>query len=213
MAPTVALSTKAFVTKKEIREALFVDSAEVSRTDEELNTLYNMVNWVSEGIEAFVGSYVIQSSITEYSDGGEEYVFLTKLPAVSVTTVKELGITLTANTDYVFDSDMAAIRRLNSTASDVYTASTFESGTKAVMVTYVSGYGTQTRSNGDLTSVTDVPEDFKMAAYIWVDHLWNKGPANYSPELGTATGTRAAIPYAVKEILRNRIQQVHWIGM
>jgi hypothetical protein len=214
MAPTVALSTKAFVTKQEIREALFVDTAEVSRTDDELNTLYNFINWVSAGIESFVGSPIIQRSYTEYSDGGGEYIFLTTLPVVSVTTVTERGIPLTAGTDFVYDSDLVAIRRLSSDASDIYTASTFDSGTRAIAVTYIGGYGTQTRAQqgGELTSVANVPEDFKMATYIWVQSLWEKGPANYSPEQGNPTGSRAAIPYAVKEILRNRVLQVHWIG-
>jgi len=212
MAVTVALSAKAFVTKKEIREALFVDSQEVSRTDEELNTLYWMVNDVCSAIEAFIAGPVIQKSYTQVDNGGGEYVFLTTLPVVSVTTVTERGVTLSAGTDFVYDEEVAAIRRLSSYATDVYTASDFASGTKAVVVTYVAGYGTQTVTNGELVS-TNVPEDFKLACYIWVEHLWAKGPSNYSPEVGVATGTRAAIPYSVKEILRNRILHVHWIGI
>jgi len=213
MAVTVALSTKAFVTKKEIREALFVDSAEVSRSDEELNTLYWMVNDVCEGVEAFLNHCpVIQRSYTQYDDGGGEYVFMTTLPVVSITTVTELGIALTDGAEgYVYDPDLAAIRRVT---DDVYKSTSFASGTKSIVTTYVAGYGTQTRDqSGELVSVSDVPDDFKLACYIWVEHLWNKGPANYSPEVGVAVGTRAAIPYSVKEILRNRVLHVHWIGM
>ena len=212
MAVTVTLSNKAFVTKEEVREALFAASSEVDRTENELNVLYRMINDVCEGIESFVTSPIIQRSCTEYDDGGGEYVFLTTLPAISVTTVKELGISLTGGVDYVFDESTASVRRLY---TDVYTASTFSSGTKAVEIVYLAGYGTQTRDPGtnELTSVTNVPDDFKLAAQIWIDHLWAKGPANYSPEQGQSTGTRASIPYEVKEILRNRVLQVHWIGM
>ena len=211
MASTVQLSTKAFVTKTEIREAIFVDTSEVSRTDDELNTLYGFVNWVSDALEAFIGAPIIQKSVTEYNDGGGEYIFLTSLPVVTVSSVTEKGIALAAGTDYVYDPDYIAVRKI--TTADAYVASTFLTGSMANKVIYVSGYGTQTRDgSNELTSVSLVPEDFKLATYIWVQHLWAKGPQNYSPEQGEATGGRAAIPYAVKELMRNRIPQVHWIG-
>jgi len=211
MASTVQLSTKAFVTKAEIREAIFVDTSEVSRTDDELNTLYGFVNWVSDALEAFIGMPIIQKSVTEYNDGGGEYIFLTTLPVVSVSSVTEKGIALVAGTDYVYDPDYAAVRKI--TTADPYVSSTFLAGSMANRVVYVAGYGTQNLDvNGELTSVSLIPEDFKLAAYIWVQHLWAKGPQNYSPEQGEATGGRAAIPYAVKELMRNRVPQVHWIG-
>jgi hypothetical protein len=211
MSATVQLSTRAFVTKKEIREALFTATSEADRTDDELNTLYNFVNWATEGIESFVGQPIIQKSVTEYNDGGGEYIFLTSLPVVSISTVTEDSIVLGSGTDYIYDPGLVAIRRL--TTDNPLVASTFKAGTMANKVVYLSGYGTQTRDgNNELTSVTSVPEDFKLAAYIWVQNLWEKGPANYSPDQGSPTGSRAAIPYAVKEILRNRVLQVHWIG-
>jgi hypothetical protein len=213
MASTVQLSTRAFVTKKEIREAIFVENAEADRTDDELNTLYNFVNWVSESIEAYCSSPVIQQTITEYNDGGGEYVFLTTLPVVSITSVTEEGVALQSDTAFVYDPDLAAVRRVSDT--DVYVASTFLAGTKIVKVEYKAGYGTQTRApvGGELTSVSGVPEDFKLAAYTWIQTLWSKGPANYSPQVGNPSGFAAAIPYQVKELLRNRVLHVHWIGM
>ena len=211
MSSTVQLSTKAVVTKTEIREALFTDTSEVNRTDDELNTLYNFVNWVSEGIESFVGQPIIQKTVVEYNDGGGEYIFLTTLPVVLVSAVTENGIALVSGTDYIYDPDLAAVRRLSE--NDPLLASIFKAGTMATRVVYTAGYGTQVRDGAnELTSVTSVPEDFKLATYVWVQNLWEKGPANYSPEQGNATGSRAAIPYAVKEILRNRVLQVHWIG-
>ena len=211
MSSTVQLSTKAVVTKTEIREALFTDTSEVNRTDDELNTLYNFVNWVSEGIESFVGQPIIQKTVVEYNDGGGEYIFLTTLPVVLVSAVTENGIALVSGTDYIYDPDLVAVRRLSE--NDPLSASIFKAGTMATRVVYTAGYGTQVRDGAnELTSVTSVPEDFKLATYVWVQNLWEKGPANYSPEQGNATGSRAAIPYAVKEILRNRVLQVHWIG-
>jgi len=228
MAVTVRLSAKAFVTKQEIREALFTETSEVDRTDDELNTLYNFVNWVSEGIESFVGQPVIQKTVIEHNDGGGEYIFFTTLPVASCTAVTEDAIELTEGTDYLYDPDLGAVRRLLTDATTP-TASTFATGPMLVECEYIAGYGTQVREAvtydpplgegeegdptlGELLSVTGVPEDFKLATYIWVQSLWEKGPANYSPEQGSATGSRAAIPYAVKEILRNRVLQVHWIG-
>jgi len=211
MAPTVQLSTKAFVTKTEIREAIFIDTSEVSRTDDELNTLYGFVNWVCEALEAFVNIPIIQKSVTEYDDGGGEYIFLTSLPVVSVSSVTENNVALVAGTDYVYDPDYVAVRKV--TTADPFVASTFLPGTMINKVVYISGYGTQNRDGlGELTSVSLVPEDFKLAAYSWVQHLWAKGPQNYTPEQGEATGGRAAIPYVVKELMRNRVPQVHWIG-
>ena len=211
MSSTVQLSTKAVVTKTEIREALFTDTSEVNRTDDELNTLYNFVNWVSEGIESFVGQPIIQKTVVEYNDGGGEYIFLTTLPVVLVSAVTENGIALVSGTDYIYDPDLAAVRRLSET--DSLLASIFKAGTMATRVVYTAGYGVQVRDgSNELTSVTSVPEDFKLATYVWVQNLWEKGPANYSPDQGNPTGSRAAIPYAVKEILRNRVLQVHWIG-
>lgn len=212
MAPTVALTTKAFVTKDEIRDALFVNSDEVDRTDEELDTVYRMINWVCEAIESRVNIPVIQRSITEYSDGGGEFVFLTSIPVVSVTSVTERGTLLVADTDYVFDQDLGAARRILA-GSDPTIASTFKSGPKAVKVVYVAGYGTQTIVNGEVTAVIGVPEDLKLAAYIWLNHLWKNGPENFSAEQGHATGSRAAIPYQVKEVLISRPTGAHWIGM
>lgn len=211
MTPTVQLTDTAFVTKQEIREAIFVENAEVDRSDDELNTLYNMINWVCDAVESRVGFPVIQRSYTEYSDGGGEYIFATHTPVVSITSVIESGVALTDGTQYLFDPDLGAVRR--TVDDDATSASTFASGPKAVALEYVAGYGVQNRVAGELTSVTGVPEDLKLAVYIWIQHLWAKGPANYTPEQGHATGSRAAIPYEVKEILTSRSTGIHWIGM
>lgn len=214
MAPSVALSTQAFITKQEIREAIFTDTAETDRADDELNTLYNMVNWVCAAVEERVNIPIIQQTYIEYFDGGGEYVFLTRTPVVSITSVTEDDVTLTASVadGYKFDQALGAVRRLSPT--DATVASTFTEGILNVKVEYKAGFGTQTRAQqgGELTSVSGVPDDYKLAAYAWIQHLWAKGPENYTPEQGYATGSRAAIPYEVKEILISHQGQQHWVG-
>lgn len=195
MTVTAQLSEKAFLTKEEIREYLFVENTEQERTDTELNTLYRIANGIFAAVENYVGRpIIVQEDIVQYDGGGAADVFLRKRPVTAVTEVLESGVALTALTDYDVELESGIIVRLTGT---------FLAGIRTVKVTYNAGYGTQTRDGGgELLSVTGVPDDFKLAAFIWLLQAWRHGPENYSPQQSETVGRwGAAIPNEVKDIL------------
>ncbi len=192
---TEKLSARVFVTKAEIREAMFVESAEQDRTDEELNALYRLANMVCSGIENHIRKPIIIQQFVQYDGDGDEEIFLKRRPVVAVSEVLDVvENTVWPSTDYAVDLDTGIVTSL---------IGSFPSGTHAVKVTYTAGYGTQTRDVDDeLTLVTDVPDDLKLAAFTWLLQSWRQGPENYSPQQSETVGRwGTGIPKEVVEIL------------
>jgi hypothetical protein len=176
-----ALAANAFLTKQEVREFIFSnDQSEGERTPSELNVLYQLVNSICSAIEKQTNAYMIRrSSLVYYDDGGHEDIFLPHGPLVEVTELVENDVTLTVTTDYVVNVDDEAIIKVSGN---------FLSGPKIVKVTYTAGYGLQVLTGSEVTSVTGIPEDVRLAALMWIRQAWKAGPENYTPQQGELGG-------------------------
>lgn len=129
------------------------------------------VTAVSRRLDQLVGGAVIRTLTGETHDGGKRWVDLAYRPVQSVTTVVEyagtVAQTLTAETtttqtanSYVVGNVFGELRR----RASGYDAA-FPGGRRNVVVTYVAGRYADTVS---------VAEHFKLAATIFLSHLWRR---------------------------------------
>jgi hypothetical protein len=109
-------------------------------TPSDLEQLRWLCQISSEAVELDLGLVLARRSITETFDGGQQYIRLTGQPLVSVTSVVENGVTLTANTDYVADLALSVIRR-----GSAQSCWDFLWGNQNVTSTYVAGLATPPR--------------------------------------------------------------------
>lgn len=113
-------------------------------------------------VEAYIGGKVEQETVTdEVHDGpGEAILWLAYRPVISITSVTELGVLLTAGTHYVNYENGRLVRM-----SGEYAETRWTSYRQAVKVTYEAGYAT-------------VPGDIKHAATDLAGRMFEQGAAN-----------------------------------
>lgn len=188
----ITLASNVFVKKDEIREFVFKGKPEeIIATEEDL--IYRIANGICKAIERYIKKYVIiQTGLTHYDDGGHDEIYLPYYPVTEVTEVLENGSAL-ASSQYHLYSDIGMVAR---------DSGMFYAGRRAVKITYSSGYGTQTVEDGEVTAISDVPEDIRLAALIWISIIWDAGPATYSPRIedGVIVYPKK-IPYQVAQLL------------
>lgn len=113
--------------------------------------------------ETYTGMALREQTYTETYDGGDWLIRLRHRPVVSVDAVTERGIALTA-ADYNLEDVTGTLVRL----ADAYSPGAWDTGYRAVSVTYTAGYSGST-----------VPADIAHAVLLQVKHLWEtqRGPA------------------------------------
>ena len=161
----------ALSTVSDVEKVLGVDLS----TADETNVTNVFITTADAAIENYVG-YALgyEASISETFDGDDsEDLFLKRLPIVSVASVVEDGVTLTAgnNNDYVIYNELGLIRR---TGLQYWSAQKLRN----ITVTYTAGY------SDSESSAEDIPKDIKfvsarvagrlfmasaalMASYVW----------------------------------------------
>ena len=184
---TVDLIDKALISKEYAEK--FVWSDPEARTNEEKDSLYGIVNAVSEAMSKLPG-YVnfINDENTEFFDGPTDEVYLRNFPINSITSVHEGGEELDAPTeqaasdgDYDYYKDMGIVYKTNGH---------FTSGRQKVKVIYNSGFG---------TDESEIPDDIKMACVAWVKQINDSEVENFGTIITAQTMIR---PTDMPEITR-----------
>jgi uncharacterized phiE125 gp8 family phage protein len=181
----VAAASSPLVSIDDVKEFL---NFTTSDDDEELETF---INAASDALERWCGRTFRRQTVTaETHDGSSSTcgIQLRKAPAISVTSVSEIGVTLTAS-DYALRTDSGVLVRL----SGSYTEGVWPDGILNISVTYVAGYA-------------DVPDDVSHACLLLIKHLWRTqrggSPlARNADGLEYAPGTAWTYPLAVQELV------------
>jgi uncharacterized phiE125 gp8 family phage protein len=130
------------------------------------NELGVFISAASEAIEDYVGP-VVNRSVTDVTDGGRAEVLLTKIPVASITSVTDGGTVLPAEA-YKVSLTSGVVTRVSGGYPYPFTY-----GIQSVQVTYVAGRAANTAA---------VPNRYKMAALIIIQHLWEtQRPAAAGP--------------------------------
>ncbi len=170
------------VSLTDARNFLNIDNSD---NDDELQ---RFIDVVSTAVETYTNRvFRRRTVIAEIHDTAGEIV-LSKVPVISVTSVAENGVTMTA-TQYSVLPGSGVLRRLSGT----YTESVWLSGADNIAVTYVAGYA-------------DVPDDVTHAALLLVKHMWTtqRTTSLVSRRGGEDAGSAAAIwtwPMTVRQLL------------
>lgn len=174
----------------------------IGMTDESKSALVTAyVTACSSRIVAAVGP-IVYGTLTETHDGGGSVVFLESFPLHSVTQVVEYdGLTagtLTAETNaakpaagYVANLKVGKITR-----RDTNSTTLFPRGVGNVSVTFVAGR---------CASTAAVPERYKMACGVMLQHLWRSQQSSNAVlgeyDVPQNNFPRFSVPNAVKELL------------
>tara|TARA_Y100001958_G_C21180653_1_gene510599 strand:- start:610 stop:1296 length:687 start_codon:yes stop_codon:yes gene_type:complete len=154
----------ALSTVSEVEKVLGVDLS----TADETNVTNVFIPAADAAIENFVGyALEYQASISETFDGDDsEDLFLKRLPIVSVASVVEDGVTLTAgnDNDYVIYNSLGLIRR---TGLQFWSAQKLQN----IVVTYAAGY-----SDSEATA-EDIPKDIKFVSARIAGRLYTASAA------------------------------------
>lgn len=143
----------------------------------------------TEMAERYCNRALRRKTVSETYNGDACALLLRTVPVLSITTVVENGVTLTAS-DYTLDANAGILLR-GSTLADFEWAD----GRQNVVVTYVAGY-------------TDPPQVAQQAVLELVRHLWQTQRGSVAlPTLGGPddyngpTGFGWSIPNRVRELL------------
>lgn len=145
---------------------------------------------VCTDMEEYLHRPVIARELVKVSDGGCTRIMLAhRSPGhLSVASVDEDGVTLTADTDYKVYSGPGYIARVSDGAF-----SKFIEKPQAVTVTYTAGVA---------QTVDGVPKNLKLAAMIAVRFYLGLGPENWGKRFeGQSVITSDAFPKQVRWIL------------
>jgi hypothetical protein len=119
----------------------------------------------TDAIERDLGRVLTRRTFAEVYDGGDVAIVLRQSPVISVTSVADSSVSLTAS-DYTLDSSAGILYR-GSTSG--YWAR-FTTGRQSVLVTYVAGY-------------TDPPRVARLAALTLIQSLWQTSQQAFHPGL------------------------------
>ena len=191
--------TTDWITLAEGKLALNIDSA-ITTFDSEL-ALY--ISAVSQRLDLFAGAAVIRTITGEAISVPvtSSVVSLTYRPVATVTSVTEYNGTtaqvLTAETnsaktanDYLLDADAGWLLR-RSNGSDAY----FPVGRGNVIVTYTAGR---------VAATANVTEKYKLAAAIFLTHLWRREQGQGSTTFGAIDIGDFGIPtFGIPNVVRD----------
>jgi hypothetical protein len=188
MGTTVTLNSNALITTTEAEN--FVWDTPGNRTDTEKDILYAMINAISQAIEDWLNRKIINAEVTEYYDGGGRLIFLKNFPIVSIDSVYEDGDLLTVETNHGEDDEDYDYYE---DEGIVYSSSgTFESGRQIIKVTYTAGLGADN---------TEIPENIKLAAKIWIKQIMEADIENFGTIITEGSTVRPSNMPAVTRLL------------
>lgn len=164
------------LTLTEARGAIGLPSTDTTH-DADLQEFY--IPAVTKVCEREAGP-IMQVTKTWSANGGEQAIALPDAPIVSVTSVTEIGATLSPATDYVVDLDAGLVYR-----GTIYYTWPFIFGHMNVTVTYVVGYA------ADATQTTG---DHKLAARIILADLWQNHEQGFRPQFGAPDNAGQDVP-------------------
>lgn len=131
----------------------------------EYSLVEELINRASAEVRQILGGPVINENITEDIDGnGDDYLFLTHFPVVSISSVTMDGVDVTANTDFYKHGELF-----------FKDGSCFSEGRKNIRVSYVAGRG-QTKD--------EIPQDIRHAALLIVHYWYKRDALDYSQSFG-----------------------------
>lgn len=202
------MATLDIITLAEAKATVNLDQTDVTHDEE----LARFISAVSSRIDDLVGP-VVARSVSELHDGGVRFIQPRTTPVGAITTLTEYDSTtptvLTAesnvskpSTGYLLDvkwSHDVRIRRRDG-GSDAR----FASGRRNVELVY---------SAGRAATTADVPDVFKMAAALTVQHMWKPSAGMWAQtsQFGDEPRSHVApwmVPKAVKELLHNELRPV-----
>lgn len=128
----------------------------------------SLISWYSKAVQTYCGIDFTQTTYTHDIDGGEEFLFTTQLPVISITSITDLydNSTVLDTSEYGFYANGLIYKKPQ------YTLNTqrWPSGKERFRVVYVAGYAT-------------IPDDVKLA----VSMLVNSTISTKDPSLGSET--------------------------
>jgi hypothetical protein len=127
----------------------------------------------TDAVERDLGRVIVRRTVTETYNGGADYISLDSTPVVSITTVVDSGVTLSA-LDWVLDRSI--LRRGTTSYS-----SRFTRGRMNVVVTYVAGY-------------SNPPPVCRQAALTLIQSLWQTSQQSFHPGLDESSFESFAAP-------------------
>jgi hypothetical protein len=154
-----------------------------SSADEELR---QFILEASDIAERLTSRQLRRKTYTEAYSVSGPYFSLRQQPVISVTTVTEDGVTLTAGTDYVLDTALGILYR-GSTLSPLY----WHAGQDNITVTYVAGEG-----NPSPTAVLQVKE---LTRHLWRTQR-GASPLGMGGQDDFIPGGNNIVTYRIKEL-------------
>jgi hypothetical protein len=125
-------------------EGVFVSTAEalahlrattVITRAADVEELRRLIRVACDAVERDLGRIIAPRTVTETYSGGGAAIVLARSPVIAITSVTDNGSTLTAGTDYTFDSRVGIIYR-----GGPQSPTRFTTGRGTVAVTYRAGY-------------------------------------------------------------------------
>jgi hypothetical protein len=148
-----------------IDEALaHLRAANVISTEPDLDQLEWLCSVATDAVERDLGRTIVRRSITETYDGGRGEIVLRQTPVVSVTSINEAGVVLSAS-DYVVNTSTGILYRGSGISSWW-----FAWGRQNIAVTYVAGY-------------TNPPPVVRKVALNTVQGMWQESQQAFHPGL------------------------------
>jgi len=153
----------------------------------------------TKAVEQDLDRIFVRRSVTEAYDGGKTGIKLRSGPIISITSVVENGVTLTANTDYVLDSNSGVLWRGTASA-----AGWWAYGRQLVTVTYVAG-------------MTNPPAVVRLVALYLIQALWQSSqqashPAFDEGNLENASVFAGGLLTGLPQPLRNAYESLQSSG-
>jgi hypothetical protein len=196
------------LSEEEARSYLRMGAADTSQ--QTLLTAY--VTAASARIVEAVGP-VVYGTLTESHDGGSPVVWLNSTPVQGVTQVVEfddtVAGTLTAESNSSHPADSYVVNLVNGrlTRRDSGADSLFPTGVGNVQVTYVAGR---------VASTAAVPERYKLACGLFLQHLWraqeNAASSFGEFEVPQASYPKFGVPNVVKDLLADEWRTGSGVG-
>ena len=157
--------------------------------------LTRFIDVATDLCEAYVGVILGRSTFVETYDGGVDHIRLRHPQAMSITSIVEGGVTLTAGTDYYLDPTGQRVHRMG-TASLFYTNTWgyFQLGRQNIVITYVAGQvNPQAR---------DIQGVLVTLAYLWETQRGAVGVVGASGDSYTPSPTYS-LPLRAQQLLAN----------
>jgi hypothetical protein len=145
-------------------------AAEIVTSYADLEQLQWLCLVATDAVERDLNRVLTRRVVTETFDGGEPALILRKSPVISITSVTDSGVSLSA-LDYTLDTSTGILYRGSTSGYWVR----FATGRQSVSVTYVAGY-------------LDPPRAARMVALSVVQSMWQESQQAGHPLIDESVG-------------------------